>query len=107
MSYDYSAVTPYLGAGKHDIFTSLYKNIRFHVPMFKYIVVDASYEANLPGLSYDTYGTTDLWRAILHANGLADPINDVCVGVRLGLPEPGSLLQFLTRQVNAFKQVVI
>lgn len=99
MAYKFSELTPFLN-GKYEVLLSAYKNLRFSVPMIKYITIDATNEANLPGISYAEYGTTELWRAILHANGLSDPINDVIVGTRLGIPEQGALIQYLTRALE-------
>ena len=99
MAYKFSELTPFLN-GKYEVLLSAYKNLRFSVPMIKYITIDAANEANLPGISYAEYGTTELWRAILHANGLSDPINDVIVGSRIGIPEQGALIQYLTRALE-------
>jgi len=107
-SYDYSNVTPYLAnVGEFDVFHSLYKDLRYQVQIAKYITVDSKYEANLPGLAFDMYGDVSLWRAILYANGLADPINDIVVGCRLAIPEIGSLMAYLTRPAAQQATVVI
>lgn len=108
MAYNFSELTEYLHkTATYDVFTSAYRNLRFNVLMDKYITVDAKYEANLPGLAFDTYGDTELWRAILYANGLHDPLNDIVVGCRIGLPEAASLYAYLLRTVNRIKAVVI
>lgn len=99
MAYKLSELTPFIN-GKYDMLASAYKNLRFSVPMVKFIVIDAANEANLPGISYAEYGTTELWRALLHANGLTDPLNDVVVGTRIGIPEQGALIQYLTRALE-------
>lgn len=106
MAYDFSSLTSFKD-NKYDIFNSLYKNLRFHVYMAKYITIDSKYEANLPGLAFDTYGDTALWRAILYANGLSDPINDIIVGARIGLPDADSLYAYLSRKSVAQAKVVI
>ena len=107
MSYDFSKLTPFLSDKKYDVFKSAYKDLRFKVRIMSYITIDSAYEANLPGLAFDTYGDTALWRAILYANGLSDPINDVVVGVRIALPEPGSLYAYLLRELKNNSTVVI
>ena len=107
-NYDISALSEFLADGKLDIFNSAYKNLRFNVTMASWIVIDATYEANLPGLSFDTYGTTALWRVILYANGLSDPLNDVVVGKRIGLPDLSSVSAYLLRtRTSTAKMVVI
>ena len=107
MSYDISALSPFLVDGKLNIFESAYKNLRFNVRMSSYITIDASWEANLPGLSYSIYGTTDLWRVLLYANGLSDPINDIVVGARLGLPDINSVAAYLLRATTSTPTLVI
>ena len=78
-----------------DIFKSSYVNIRFGVIPIQIVVIDSKYQANLPGLAHDFYGNQEYWRAILSFNGLVDPINDVTVGRRIGLPDPSSLQAFM------------
>ena len=107
MSYDLSALSPFLADGKLNIFESAYKDLRFNVRMASYIMIDAAWEANLPGLSHATYGTTDLWRVILYANGLSDPINDIVVGKRIGLPDLNSVASFLLRSKATIPTLVI
>lgn len=106
-SYDISALSEFLSDGKLDIFNSAYKDLRFNVTMASYITIDSTYEANLPGLSYATYGTVDLWRVILYANGLADPINDVVVGKRIGLPDLNSVAAWLLRTRTSTSSTVV
>ena len=107
MSYDISALSEFLVDGKLNIFESAYKDLRFNVRMARYVTVDSAWEANLPGLSYAVYGTTDLWRVLLYANGLRDPLNDVAVGVRLGIPDLNSVASYLMRSRNTTPTVVI
>lgn len=97
MSLKISELSDFYTNGVLNIFESAYKDLRFNVSMASYITIDAAYEANLPGLSDATYGTTDLWRVILYANGLSDPINDVVVGTRIGLPDLSSVAAYLNR----------
>lgn len=79
-----------------DILNSPFTNIRFGVMLDTLITVTAEYEANLPGLAFDYYGDQTYWRAILAFNGLVDPINDIQVGVVLGMPNKSSLEAFLS-----------
>lgn len=94
----YSAVTPltvlFNGVTDLDILTSQYANMRYSVSVDKVITIDAKYEANLPGLAFDYYADVEYWRAIMWFNGISDPINDVCVGSQLGLPNKSSLDAF-------------
>ena len=96
MSDLYSAVTPYLADGTPSIFESPYKNLRFNVRIQEYVAVNSDWEANLPGLSFVKYGTTDYWRAILIANGLDDPINDVVAGMTLAIPYLADIQAYLS-----------
>ena len=107
MSINFSDLTPFaLGEG-FDVFNSAYKNLRFNVRIARYITVDSRYQANLPGLAHDTYGDKNYWRVILYANGLKDPINDVVVGARLGLPDLDSVKAYLARDTENRQRVVI
>lgn len=81
-----------------DVLNSSYTNMRFGVIPAQIVTIDAKYQANLPGLAYDFYGDQKYWRAILSFNGLVDPINDIMVGVKIGLPDPSSLHAFMARQ---------
>lgn len=81
-----------------DIFKSSYVNMRFGVLPAKVITIDSRYQANLPGLAYDFYGDQRYWRAILAFNGLVDPISDVLVGTRIGLPDESSLRAFMAKK---------
>ena len=78
-----------------DIFKSSYVNLRFGVVPTQIVIIDAKYQANLPGLAYDFYGDQEYWRAILAFNGLTDPISDITVGQKIGLPDAGSLQAFM------------
>jgi hypothetical protein len=81
-----------------DIFKSSYVNMRFGVLPATVITIDSRYQANLPGLAYDFYGDQRYWRAILSFNGLVDPISDVIVGTRIGLPDESSLRAFMAKK---------
>ena len=98
---DYSEVTPTIRLLDNtldlDIANSSYVNMRFSVLPVQVITIDAKYQANLPGLAYDFYGDQKYWRALLSFNGLVDPINDIVVGIRLGLPDPASLEAFMAQ----------
>jgi hypothetical protein len=94
----YSTVTPlttlFDGTTDIDILSSQYANMRYSVAVDKVITIDAKYEANLPGLAFDYYADVEYWRAIMCFNGLVDPLNDVCVGAQIGLPNKSSLDAF-------------
>ena len=94
----YSDVTPlttlFSGVTDIDFLSSQYKNMRYSVSVDKVITIDAKYEANLPGLAFDYYADQEYWRAIMCFNGLIDPINDVCVGAQIGMPNKSSLDAF-------------
>lgn len=96
---NYSDVTPtvQLLDGTYDLDTlaSSYTNVRFGVSVTNLFTINAKYAANLPGLAYDVYGSTEYWRAILAFNGLQDPISDIQVGTVIGLPDDAELQAFL------------
>lgn len=94
----YSTVTPITtllnGLTDIDLLSSQYKNMRFSVAVDQVVTIDSKYEANLPGLAFDYYADVEYWRAIMWFNGLVDPLNDVCVGAQIGLPNKSSLDAF-------------
>jgi hypothetical protein len=98
---NYSDVTPTIQlldlTTDLDVFNSSYVNMRFGVLPAQVITIDSKYQANLPGLAFDFYGDQKYWRAILCFNGLVDPINDIVVGVKIGLPDPTSLEAFMAQ----------
>lgn len=97
----YNEVTPVVrllnNESDLDSLDSSYTNIRFGVLPSKLVIIDAKYQGNLPGLCYDYYGDQEYWRAVLAFNGLIDPVNDITVGVRIGLPDPVSLQAYMVR----------
>ncbi len=107
---DYSEVTPVTQlldkSFDLDQLRSSYVNIRFEVALAEVITIDAAYQANLPGLAYDYYGDQSYWRAILAFNGLTDPINDITVGVRLGMPDASSLNAYLASTNNTLVETL-
>jgi hypothetical protein len=76
----------------HD---SKFKNARFSMDATRVITVDASTEANLPGIAHTYLGDQSLWWLILEFNGLLDPLQDIAPGTRLLLPERRSVIAFL------------
>lgn len=94
----YSDATPVVtllnGTQDIDTLNSRYLNMRFKVQLDRVVIIDSKYEANLPGLANDYYGDQEYWRAIMWFNGLIDPLNDVCVGARIGMPNKSSLDAF-------------
>lgn len=99
MDYNLSQQSSFIN-GMLDVFTSSYKNVRFNVQMKKYIIINSAFEANLPGLSFIEYGTTDLWRLIMIANGLSDPLNDIIVGKKIGIPDLEDVTSYLLRKTS-------
>ena len=95
-SYLESTPTTTLFNGERDldIFRSSYANIKSNTSQNSTVVVDAKYVANLPGISFDFYGDTSYWRAILAFNGLNDPISDIYNGLVLKLPDRVSIDSF-------------
>jgi len=100
----YSEATPLItllnGDTDLDILSSQYVNMRFMVSVDKVVTIDSKYEANLPGLAFDYYGDQEYWRAIMHFNGLTDPISEVCVGSLIGMPNKSSLDAFFASRTN-------
>ena len=90
-----------------DHLKSSYTNIRFGVLPAQVILIDSKYQANLPGLCHDFYGDQKYWRAVLAFNGLTDPINDVVVGVKIGLPDPVSLQAYMARRNETLVEPLI
>ena len=80
-SLNWSLCTPYTQTYGYDSFHSLYKNLRYQIKNYTTYKVTSGDVANLPGISFNVYGTVNLWRVILEFNGLSDPINDVQVGI--------------------------
>jgi hypothetical protein len=107
----YSATTPIAtllnGQTDIDILRSGYCNMRFNVSVDKVVTIDATYEANLPGLAYDYYGDVEYWRSIMWFNGLTDPLNDACVGALIGLPNKASLDAFFAATSNSSKTILV
>jgi hypothetical protein len=98
---EYQEVTPVIErldtSFELDHLRSSYNNIRFGVLPAQVVVIDSKYQANLPGLCHDFYGDQTYWRAVLAFNGLNDPISDIAVGARIGLPDPTSLQAYMAR----------
>lgn len=99
--YTWAAYTPLDNTRKsRSIWQSAYKNLRFSVPLQEIITLTESYAANLPGLSFDKYGTVDYWRILLHYNGLSDAIQDVYAGMSFRLPTQAGVVAWLSAQQN-------
>ncbi len=99
--YNYNRYTPVDNTGTNqDVFRSAYKNIRFGVETTQQIQLTQEQAANLPGLAYQAYGDTSLFRALLAFNGLSDPISDVAVGLIFSIPTKADLNKYLTKQQN-------
>lgn len=98
--YDLSRYTPLDNTGYWDFFKSGYKNIRFNIVPIQQIQLTSSQAANLPGLAFQLYGDTSLWRALLAYNGLKDPISDIVVGLVLSVPSKADIIAYLSQQTN-------
>jgi hypothetical protein len=102
MTIQYSAATPVEtlldGTIDFNVTKSLYANLRWNTVPERIITIDSKYEANLPGLAFDYYGDMEMWRAILAFNGLFDAVQDVQVGVQIGLPSRQSIDEYFAAQ---------
>lgn len=83
-------------SGMYNVFNSKYKNLRYRLKPSSTYTVTQKDVANLPGISYNVYGTTDFWHVILVFNGLSDPLNDLYPGLVLQIPDKTSILTALT-----------
>ena len=88
-----------------NFYDAKFANMRFSVAAGREIIVDASNEANLPGIAETYFGDQSLWWLILDYNGLIDPIQDIKVGTRLLLPERRSIIAFLEARESNNQQV--
>lgn len=94
----WSSCTPYnTKSNTYNVFGSRYKNIRYNLRPYSTYVVTAKDVANLPGISFNVYGTTDLWHVILSFNGLSDPLNDLYPGLVLNIPNKSDVLALLSQ----------
>lgn len=99
-SLTWSLCTPYTTTYGYDSFHSLYKNLRYRIKNHTTYKVTAADVANLPGISFNVYGTVDLWRVILEYNGLSDPINDVQIGMTLNIPDKSAVASLLSQPLS-------
>jgi hypothetical protein len=90
----------------HNIYDAKFKNIKFSLGAARLVVVDASTEANLPGLAEMYLGDQSLWWILLDFNGLVDPIQDIRSGARLLIPERRTVIAFLeAREASSVAEV--
>ena len=99
-NYDIANFTPLDNTGWYDFFRSGYKNIRFNISSFQRTTLDGTTAYNLPGLVYNVYGDTSLWRALLAYNGLNDPLSDIYPGQILNLPDKATLVAYLANSIS-------
>lgn len=78
-----------------DIFDAAFKDMHLHVAASSTVVIDSTWEANLPGLAAEKLGDRFLWWALLMYNGIVDPVKEVFPGVVLRIPDPGQLKSYL------------
>ena len=97
--YSYSLYTPIDNTGSsYNAFKSAYKNVSFTLQLMTERPLTDAESANLPGLSFNTYGVVDFWRILLAYNGLQDPIQDVYAGLNFKFPTKASIVSWLTQQ---------
>lgn len=81
-----------------DYMSAKYKNIKFVLnPTISYVVTSAD-AANLPGISFNVYGSRDYWWVIALCNGILDPISGLTPGLVLQLPTLADINAFLSTQ---------
>lgn len=102
---NWSNYTPLDSTGSnYDIFKSAYKDIRFNVPVQSQYQLTATDMTNLPGMAYNFFGDTSLWRALMAFNGISDPISEVAVGMTINIPQKASLQTYLSSQLKQQQQ---
>jgi hypothetical protein len=88
-----------------DYLSPKYLNIKYLLPASKSYIVDASDQANAPGIAFKFYGSVDYWWVVCMYNGILDPITEFKPGLVLQLPSLSSVNAFLsaqdTQQLNA------
>lgn len=101
IDFDFGRYTPLDSTKKeYSIFNSAYKNIRFSLPFSKIKTINAADMANLPGIAFDEYGDTSLWRLILAYNGFQDPVQDIYPGVTIKIPSKADVISHVAKQQN-------
>lgn len=99
--YDVSSYVSTYPDGRVDIWSAKFINMRFSVTLSRVITVTSGFEANLPALAKKYLEDQNLWWAILHYNGLIDPIHDIRIGAILRIPDRNSLINFLENQFTS------
>ena len=106
--YNWSNCTPYdFSAKAYNVFLSKYKNLRYVMNEVDQYVVSSDDIANLPGISFKLYGTTDLWRILMEYNGLSDPLSDIYIGLVLRVPDKSDILTLLSQNDETGETVTI
>jgi len=101
--FDVSSYVSCFDDGRVDIWSAKFINMRFSVTLSRVITVTSGFEANLPALAKKYLDDQNLWWAILHYNGLLDPIHDIRIGAVLRIPDRNSLLSFLENKSTVTK----
>lgn len=97
--FDWNRYTPLDNSGlDFDSFRSAFKNIRFSIRKFRVIRLTEADAANLPGLAYNYYEDTSLWRVLMAYNGITDPIEEVYAGMEFKLPLKADIIAYLDTQ---------
>lgn len=94
-------------AGGFDLFTSRIRDIQYCVPTQMYITVDASTEANLPGIAHKFLQDYSLWFVLMVYNGIVDPIGEVSIGTKIAIPKKRSLMSFLEGPAPSVSETVL
>jgi len=65
-----------------------------------FLTIDSSYVGRLDLISYDYYGDPELWWVIALANGLDDIPNDVSLNLKIRIPDPSKVSDYLESYKN-------
>lgn len=97
---NYGRYTPLDNTGtRRNFFRSAYKNIRFNVAATTTITLTEHHIANPAGLSEELYKDNgDMWRVILHFNGIKNPVQDLYPGRVLRIPSPSAVQAYFSKQ---------
>jgi hypothetical protein len=85
------ATTPIYQVGSSVVF-GLRRESILPDPTDSVVQVTQAWEGRLDLLSYELYGTVDLWWAVAELNHLVDPFTEVVSGVQLRVPSRDRLL---------------
>jgi len=69
-----------------------------------YYMVKQQFIGRIDLISYDVYGTVDLWWLILLRNNIIDPINDIEVGDVLKIPSISDYYDYFNKNIKVSEQ---